>query len=71
MKGVEKAFKQIPISDSDGSPNYSFRVFTIEPGGFTQYHNHNYEHLNYVIEGEGILKDENGTERKLKKMTLP
>ena len=67
MKGAEKAFKQIPISDADGSPNYSFRVFTLEPGGFTPYHNHNYEHLNYIIEGEGVLKDEKGIERKLKK----
>jgi quercetin dioxygenase-like cupin family protein len=67
MKGAEKAFKQIPISESDGSPNYSLRVFTLEPGGFTPYHNHNYEHLNYIIEGEGVLKDEIGIERKLKK----
>ena len=67
MKGAEKAFKQIPISNSDGTPNFSFRVFTLEPGGYTPYHNHDYEHLNYIIEGEGILRDESGTEREIKK----
>jgi quercetin dioxygenase-like cupin family protein len=67
MHGAFKAFKQIPISDADGSPNFSFRVFTLEPGGFTPFHNHNYEHLNYIIEGTGTLKDINGDEKQLSK----
>jgi len=65
MEGAVNAFKQIPISSSDGSPAYSFRVFTVEPGGHTPFHNHNYEHLNYIIEGEGLLKNEHGEEHNL------
>ena len=67
MEGAEKVFKQVPISAADGSPVFSFRVFSIEPGGHTPYHIHPFEHLNYVMEGEGCLINESGEEHKLKK----
>lgn len=38
MEGAEKAWKQMPLSSSDGTPVYSYRVFTVEPGGYTPYH---------------------------------
>ncbi len=60
LEGADKAFKQIPISKNDGAPVFSFRVFTIEPGGHTPYHQHPYEHVNYIIEGKGFLVSENG-----------
>jgi len=66
MEGAFNAFKQIPISKADGTPNFSMRVFTIEPNGYTPYHKHNYEQLNYIIEGEGILINEKGEEIFLK-----
>lgn len=55
MEGAEAICKQIPISKEDGTPNFSFRVFTIEPGGHTPFHKHAFEHLNYVIEGAGVV----------------
>ncbi len=58
MEGAERAYKQVPISREDGSPNFSFRLFTLEPGGHTPYHRHSYEHLNYVIKGSGALVSE-------------
>ena len=58
MEGAEKVLKQVPISKNDGTPSFCFRVFTIEPGGHTPYHTHNFEHLNYIISGEGALMDE-------------
>ena len=61
MEGAEKVLKQVPISKNDGTPSFCFRVFTIEPGGHTPYHTHNFEHLNYVISGEGALVDEKET----------
>lgn len=66
MEGAEKAWKQMPLSAKDGAPVYSYRVFTVEPGGFTPYHQHPYEHMNFVIEGEGALVNENGEETPLK-----
>ena len=67
MEGAKDAFKQLPISKADGTPNVSLRVFTIEPGGYTPHHKHPFEHINYIIEGEGALVTEAGTERPLKK----
>ncbi len=66
MEGAEKVYKQIPISKEDGTPTFSFRVFTIEPEGHTPLHNHPFEHLNYVIEGNGVVIGE-GREQEVKK----
>jgi quercetin dioxygenase-like cupin family protein len=66
ISGAYKVNKQIPISAEDGTPAYSMRVFTLEPNGYTPYHSHNYEQLNYVIEGYGIIVDKDGNERPLK-----
>jgi quercetin dioxygenase-like cupin family protein len=67
MEGANKVKKQLPISSQDGSPTFSFRVFTIEPNGFTPYHTHAFEHLNYIIEGEGAIVMETKEERPVKK----
>ncbi len=60
MAGAVGVDKQVPLGKADGAPNFSFRAFTIEPGGNTPYHVHDSEHLNYVIQGEGVLVDEAG-----------
>ena len=65
MEGAEKISKQIPLSKADGAPNFSFRVFTIQPGGHTPLHRHAFEHLNYIIEGQGVLVAE-GQEHEIK-----
>ena len=66
MEGAEKVFKQVPISRNDGTPNFCFRVFTIEPGGHTPYHTHDSEHLNYMIKGRGAIVDEQGIKHPIK-----
>ncbi|MBW2141724.1 MAG: cupin domain-containing protein [Deltaproteobacteria bacterium] len=67
MEGAKNIFKQVPVSGNDGSPNFSIRVFTIDVNGHTPYHQHPFEHLNYIIEGHGALVLENGEEREVKK----
>ena len=32
IEGAQGVYKQIPISKAAGTPTFSFRVFTIEPG---------------------------------------
>ncbi len=66
MDGAKDAWKQIPLAKEDGAPVYAYRVFTVEPGGHTPYHRHNYEHMNYIIEGEGVLVNEAGEHKALK-----
>jgi quercetin dioxygenase-like cupin family protein len=55
MAGAEGVYKQVPISKEHGAPHFSFRVFTIEPGGHTPYHTHAFEHENYIIDGQGVI----------------
>ena len=55
MQGASGVSKQVPISKANGTPAFSVRVFTIEPGGHTPFHSHPFEHLNYIIDGEGVL----------------
>ena len=67
MQGAKDVWKQLPVSAADGTPSLSVRAFTIMPGGHTPYHTHPFEHLNYVIEGEGALVTAEGEERPVKK----
>lgn len=74
MTGAQGVIKQVPLSRDDGAPTFSFRVFTIEPGGHTPLHSHQCEHMNYVIEGQGLLvaKDrEHAIEKGNFAMVLP
>ena len=52
MAGASGASRQVPIGKADGAPNFSIRVFTLEPGGHTPHHQHaladqNVVRLNY------------------------
>ncbi len=67
MEGARGVTKQLPIGAAEGSPGFSIRVFTIAVGGHTPYHSHPFEHLNYIIEGQGAVVDEAGRETPVKK----
>jgi len=67
MEGAKDVQKQVPISQYDGSPQFSFRVFTVDPDGHTPFHEHAFEHLNYVIEGHGAIITGSEEEREVKK----
>lgn len=62
MEGAKNVDKQVPLGKDGGAPNFSFRVFTINPDGHTPYHTHPFEHLNYVISGQGVIVDGAGGE---------
>jgi quercetin dioxygenase-like cupin family protein len=57
MDGAKGATRQVPIGKADGAPNFSIRVFTLEPGGHTPHHVHESEHLNYILEGGGVVME--------------
>jgi quercetin dioxygenase-like cupin family protein len=46
------------ISQEDGAPNFAMRLFEVEPGGFTPYHTHSWEHEVFILQGKGILVTE-------------
>ena len=50
---VSGVSKRILISAKDNAPNFTMRLFHVEPGGYTYNHSHDFEHEVFVIEGEG------------------
>jgi len=56
MDGTKGAFKANVIGKPEGWPDHTLRVFRIESGGFTPHHQHDWEHVNYVIKGRGRLR---------------
>jgi quercetin dioxygenase-like cupin family protein len=56
-QGTHQVHKQILLGPRDGFTGY-LREFTLEPGGHTPYHRHDWYHVVYVLEGEGSVKVE-------------
>ena len=50
------------INEKDEAPTFLMRHFTVEAGGFTPYHQHDWEHEVYVLEGQGKVRYENREE---------
>lgn len=49
------------ICKKDGAPNFAMRLFEFEPGGYTPYHKHKWEHEVFILDGEGNLVVESKT----------
>jgi quercetin dioxygenase-like cupin family protein len=45
--------RRVLISAADNAPNFTMRLFHVEPGGYTYHHSHDFEHEIFIIEGEG------------------
>ena len=60
MTGASKVSKQITVGRADGTPAYSMRIFTVEPGGHTPFHSHPFDHVNFVVSGSGVLVSAGG-----------
>lgn len=50
---VSGVSRRVLISASDDAPNFTMRLFHVEPGGHTYHHSHDFEHEIFIIEGEG------------------
>ena len=62
VKGVEM---RPLITDREGAPTFSMRAFTLEPGGQTPLHAHQWEHEVYILAGSGTVRSQDG-ERALR-----
>jgi quercetin dioxygenase-like cupin family protein len=60
MPGAEGVSTCRLIGADEGSPIAAMRLFEIVPGGKTPWHTHDWEHVIYGVEGQGILKTEHG-----------
>ncbi len=58
IEGAKKTKIRWLISQKDKAPNFAMRMFEVEPGGFTPYHSHSWEHEVFVVEGSGTFVTE-------------
>jgi quercetin dioxygenase-like cupin family protein len=56
MDGVKGVTMRMMVGRADSAPNFAMRHFTVDPGGHTPHHSHNYEHEVYIVEGEGQVE---------------
>ena len=54
------AQKRIIFGESDGAPTFAMRVFDVPVGGASSHHAHDFEHEVLILEGEGVVKGDNG-----------
>jgi quercetin dioxygenase-like cupin family protein len=56
VDGVAETLKANVIGKNEGWPEHTVRVFRVRGGGYTFRHQHDWEHVNYVIKGRGRLR---------------
>lgn len=56
VDGVKGVTMRLMVGRADGAPNFSMRHFTVEPGGHTPHHSHDYEHEVFVVDGAGKVE---------------
>ena len=54
------------LTADDNCPRYAMRLMEISPNGYTSFHSHKEEHEMYFLEGEGVLKTDNGREHRIR-----
>lgn len=52
---VKEASMKVLVSPKEGWESHVMREMTVGVGGHTPKHQHNWPHINYVVEGEGTL----------------
>ncbi|MEM1539358.1 MAG: cupin domain-containing protein [Candidatus Bathyarchaeia archaeon] len=53
------------ITKEMGAENFAMRLFELEPGGYSPFHSHPWEHEVFILEGEGVIISDCG-QRKIK-----
>ncbi len=53
MDGVKGVRMSVMVGRADGAPHFALRSFTVEPGGHSPRHHHDYEHEVYIVSGSG------------------
>jgi len=48
------------ISKNDGAPTFAMRLFEVEPGGASPYHQHEWEHEVFMLEGRAEVVQDSG-----------
>ncbi len=60
MEGAAGVGMRMLIGPDERATNFHMRHFTVEPGGHTPHHRHDYEHEVLILAGEGVLRTDQG-----------
>jgi len=60
MNGAQGVKMRMLIGRDDGAGNFHMRQFTVDPGGHTPHHSHDYEHEVLILSGSGLLTTDRG-----------
>lgn len=52
---AKKARMKVPIAAAQGWDDNVLRIVELDTDGHSPHHNHDWPHINYIIEGEGIV----------------
>ncbi len=58
MEGAAGCQVRSLVGEPDGAPTFAMRQFEVAPGGHTPRHSHDYEHEVFVLEGAGVVLEE-------------
>jgi len=64
-EGASKLRVRWLITKEMGAENFAMRLFEMEPGGYSPFHSHPWEHEVFILESEGLVVGE-GEERKFR-----
>ena len=59
-EGASKLKVRWLITKEIGAENFAMRMFEIDPGGYSPFHSHPWEHGVFILEGEGLVIGERG-----------
>ncbi len=65
VQGYDHVKKQIVLGPDDGSQEIVLRYFSLEPGGMSPRHTHDFPHLVKIESGNGTVTDATGAEHQL------
>jgi quercetin dioxygenase-like cupin family protein len=60
VEGVPGVTVRWVIGKEDGAPNFAMRVFEVQPGHGSPYHQHDWEHEVFILAGEGAVRRADG-----------
>jgi quercetin dioxygenase-like cupin family protein len=63
-EGTSKLSVRWLITKEMGAENFAMRLFEMDPGGYSPFHSHSWEHEVFILEGEGVVVS-GGKERKV------
>ena len=56
--GVEGVTMRLLVGKEDGAPTFAMRHFSVEEGGCTPMHQHDWEHVVFILAGQGEIECE-------------